>query len=193
VGTIQIAVTGDPGSRVFTLAAKAEPTLPSKLTPGEVAGMIGVGAGEIADEPAEVCSVGLPWLIARLRTLDSLQGATPDLGLIERVCRDHEAVGLTLYCLEALLEGCSVHVRTFAPGAGIIEDPVCGSGNGAIAVHLARHSYRASARFSYRAEQGLELHRQGVLHLSVDRNGEQMLSIRLGGQAVKVLEGDLWI
>ena len=42
--------------------------------------------------------------------------------------------------------------------------------------------------------QGLEIHRRGVLHLSVDRLGKsEALAVRLGGQAVKVLEGQLWI
>lgn len=190
-GIIPIAVSDGP---LFTLSATAESTITTALSRSQIAEMLGGSAADIVDEPAEVCSIGLPWLIARLRSLAALQAAVPDLNLIDMICREYRAIGLTVYSVEAVLDGCSLHVRTFAPGVGIREDPVCGSGNGAIAVHLARNLYQNRPEFSYRAEQGLEIHRRGILHLSVERgDGEGSLTVRLGGQAVKVMEGELGI
>jgi len=190
-GIISVAVTAGP---LLTLSAHAEPTVTTHLSRSQVAEMLGCSAADVGEEPAEVCSIGLPWLIARVGSLEALQAAIPNLNLIDTVCRKHRAIGITTYCVEAVLDGCSLHVRTFAPGVGIREDPVCGSGNGAIAVHLARHLYRDRPAFFYKAEQGLEIHRSGILHLSVERNdGDGSLTVRLGGQAVKVMEGHLEI
>jgi PhzF family phenazine biosynthesis protein len=190
-GIIPIAVSEGP---VFTLSANAQPTVTTRLSRSQLAGMLGCSPADVGEEPTEVCSIGLPWLIARVGSLAALRAAIPDLSLIETICQEHRAIGITVYCVEAALEGCSLHVRTFAPGVGIREDPVCGSGNGAIAVHLARHLYRDRPAFSYKAEQGLEIHRRGILHLSVERtDGDGSLTIRLGGQAVKVMEGQLGI
>ena len=190
-GVIPIAVSSGP---LFTLSANAEPTVTTGLTRSSLAEMLGCSPADVGEEPAEVCSIGLPWLIARVGSMAALRAAVPDQNLIDTTCREHRAIGMTVYCDEALLDGCSFHVRSFAPGVGIREDPVCGSGNGAIAVHLARHLYRARPAFSYKAEQGLEIHRRGILHLSVERGDEGgSLTVRLGGQAVKVMEGQLEI
>ena len=193
-GTIPVTVEGGDAP-LFTLASNAEPTVRTTLGRQEIGNLLGITSDDVAAEPAEVCSIGLPWLIARVASLESLQGARPDLGAIERTCREYRAVGITAYALDAVLDDCDAHVRTFAPGAGIPEDPVCGSGNGSIAVHLARHLYRDRASFTYRAEQGLEVQRSGRLHLTAERGGNDDLSIKvhLGGRAVKVLEGKLWI
>jgi PhzF family phenazine biosynthesis protein len=190
-GVITIAVSDGP---LFTLSANAEPTVTTALSRQQLADMLGCLSAEVEEDPAEVCSIGLPWLIARVGSLAALRAVVPNLDLIDAVCHEQHATGITVYCFEAVLDGCSLHVRTFAPGVGIREDPVCGSGNGAVAVHLARHSYRDRPAFSYQAEQGLEVHRRGILHLSVERGDEGgPLEVRLGGQAVKVMEGQLGI
>jgi PhzF family phenazine biosynthesis protein len=190
-GVIVIEVSDGP---LFTLSANAEPVVTTRLSRSQVAEMLGCSPADVGEEPAEICSIGLPWLIARVDSLGALQEAIPDLNLITTICREHRAIGITVYCVSAVLDGCSLHIRTFAPGVGIREDPVCGSGNGAVAVHLARHLYRDRPTFSYRAEQGLEIHRRGILHLSVERGDEGgSLAVRLGGQAVKVMEGQFRI
>ena len=193
-GMIEVAVTDDEPP-LFTLASRADATAVTTLDRQAIGGLLGLDSKDVVGEPAEVCSIGLPWLIVRVASLEPFQAAQPDLGAIERTCREYGAVGITAYVLETVLDDCDVHVRTFAPGAGIREDPVCGSGNGATAVHLARHLYRDHTTFSYRAEQGLEVHRCGRLHLAVERGGndDQSIAVRLGGHAAKVLEGQLWI
>jgi len=192
-GIIPVSVTLGDGP-LFTLSAEAGPTVGTGLDTSTLARMLGCRVRDIADDPVEVCSIGLPWMIARVASLAALEAAKPDQGAIEAICREHGAVGITVYAEGAVLDGCSFHVRTFAPGDGIPEDPVCGSGNGAVAVHLARHLYRDRAEFAYRAEQGLEVHRRGILHLSVTRRADaDSMTVRLGGQAVRVLEGRLRI
>ena len=192
-GTIELSVTDEDGLLSTMTMAESRATATS-LTQEDLVRMLGCDPGEVADEPAELCSAGLPWLIARVKTLDGLQRATPDQGLVERTCHAHGAVGLTTYSEGAVLDGCELHVRSFAPGEGIPEDPVCGSGNGAVAIHVARHLYKDRPSFAYRAEQGLEVHRRGILHLFVDRAAaDGAPAVRLGGHAARVMEGQLSI
>jgi predicted PhzF superfamily epimerase YddE/YHI9 len=52
--------------------------------------------------------------------------------------------------------------RIFAPGeGGGGGDPVCGSGNGAIAACVARHLDKTKTAGAYRAKQGIEICRDG--------------------------------
>jgi PhzF family phenazine biosynthesis protein len=192
IGLVPVEVSSHDGSPLFTISMGGASRRPADVDRELAARMLGCGDEEIADSPVEVCSVGLPWMIVRCRTLVGLAGALPNLALIETVCRKAGATGVTAYCPEAEMDGCDFHVRSFAPGEGIAEDPACGSGNGAAAVHVAAHLRNGEDRFAFAAEQGLEVQRRAVLQLSVASNGESP-AVRLGGHAVTVMEGVLFV
>jgi predicted PhzF superfamily epimerase YddE/YHI9 len=56
-------------------------------------------------------------------------------------------------------------------------------------VHLSRHAFLSRKSFSYRAEQGLEIQREGIIHVSAAENGGLLPRIRVGGNAATVMEG----
>ena len=155
--------------------------------------MLGCSDDALAETPIEVCSGGLPWLIIQMTSLKAVKNAAPDQSLIEKICNERNATGITLYCEGAETEGCSHHLRTFAPGVGIIEDPVCGTGSIAVAIHMAAHIHTHKDKFSFIAEQGLEVYRRGILHLSFERVENEPLRVTLGGQAVRTMQGTLEI
>jgi PhzF family phenazine biosynthesis protein len=80
-------------------------------------------------------------------------------------------------------------VRSFAPLHGISEDPVCGSGNGAVGIFI-RHSDQ-SAHFldkngTYTASQGAVVGRAGQIRVKL--NGE---NVQIAGTAVTLVDGQL--
>jgi PhzF family phenazine biosynthesis protein len=77
-------------------------------------------------------------------------------------------------------------VRSLAPGDGIPEDPVCGSGNGCVAA-LVRQVGILRGR-SYVASQGCCVGRDGKVVVEFDDT-----TIWLGGHAVTCIEGSLKI
>ena len=79
-----------------------------------------------------------------------------------------------------------LEVRTFAPRAGVDEDPVCGSGNVALAAPRASD---ATNPLTYRARQGRHVARDGRLVLSRTERG----AIELGGAARVTAEGRIAI
>jgi predicted PhzF superfamily epimerase YddE/YHI9 len=46
--------------------------------------------------------------------------------------------GVNVFGLYHVKSGADLEVRSFAPGDGILEDPVCGSGNGCVAALVRR-------------------------------------------------------
>lgn len=84
-----------------------------------------------------------------------------------------------------------VHVRMFAPGLGVPEDPATGSANGALGAYLVRHRVvTVDEPTTYiTSEQGLEIHRPSTLHIEVDCTEGQVAAVRVGGQVVLVAEG----
>jgi PhzF family phenazine biosynthesis protein len=97
------------------------------------------------------------------------------------------AHGVTVFGLYPAGADAEVEVRSFAPGDGIPEDPVCGSGNGCVAALIRRE--RALARPSYVAAQGRCLGRDGRVAVRFGDDG----TIWLGGHAVTCVEGVLHV
>ncbi|MCH6556261.1 MAG: PhzF family phenazine biosynthesis protein, partial [Chloroflexi bacterium] len=80
------------------------------------------------------------------------------------------------------------HVRSFAPAAGIPEDPVCGSGNATVAAYLVETGMLKDIGDEYVASQGTEMGRDGRVHVRVSGNGRV---IEIGGSSVTVIEGQI--
>jgi PhzF family phenazine biosynthesis protein len=79
-----------------------------------------------------------------------------------------------------------IEVRAFAPAHGISEDPVCGSGNGAVAAYL-RHTDQVRAFGSeFLSSQGAAVGRAGIVRLVIAPD-----AIRVGGNAVTCVDGHL--
>ena len=132
-------------------------------------------------------STGIFWLIAEITSLEAMMRVKQDLMALMQVPQ-----GLSIFCLGAASPDASVHVRSFAPAAGIAEDPVTGSSNGCIAAFIAKHGLlpERERRIEYVAEQGIEMGQPGRVFVSVTREGGA-ISVRIGGHAVTVLAGSL--
>jgi len=191
IGLVSVAVETRGGAPYFNLKAGAASAKETGVTRAQAARMLGCEEDGLSDLPMEVCSGGLPWLIVKLRSIDVSKNLAPDQSLIDEVCRALGAIGVTTYCDGGSLEDVDHHVRTFAPSVGITEDPACGSGNIALAVHMARHTHSDRSAFSFTSEQGLEVEREARLHLDVTRNPSGEPVIRLGGHAVQTAAGRL--
>src|SRR5262245_4987501 len=155
-----------------------EPT-PSQLA--AVAEGLGVTTADI--ERAAIIEVGPVWFTAQLASGSAVTALTPDMGKLAAL-NPTAFTGVTVFGLYAPGSSADLEVRAFAPGQGIPEDPVCGSGNGCVAA-LMRRDGVLNAR-AYTAAQGRCLGRDG--QISVQFEGD---TIWLGGHAVTCVEGSL--
>jgi trans-2,3-dihydro-3-hydroxyanthranilate isomerase len=86
-----------------------------------------------------------------------------------------------------------VHVRMFAPGSGVLEDPATGSAAAALGGYLAALDGREAGTLRWVAQQGAEIGRPSLLHVEADRLGGTTTAIRVGGEAVAVSEGTMTV
>lgn len=129
---------------------------------------------------AQAVDVGPVWLVAELAEITALEGLKPDLARLATYYEANGLTGATLYAADATDR---VVVRSFAPADGIPEDPVCGSGNGAVAAYRLAAGQVGDGD-SYIASQGRQLGRDG--HVSIRIDGAD---IHVGGSAVTCVEG----
>lgn len=151
---------------------------------GEPADAISSALGaRVATRPAPMAiDVGAVWLVALMEDVESLRRLEPDMTALAKL-----GLGVTVFSLTHGEEA-AVHVRSFAPAAGIPEDPVCGSGNATVAAYLVETGMLKDIGDEYAASQGTEMGRDGRVHVRVSGNGRV---IEIGGSSVTVIEGQI--
>lgn len=133
----------------------------------------------IRGEP-QVVNTGPLWVVAELDgTAKQLLEYEPRQKLILELSERARVTGICLFA--AREEG--VELRTFAPVVNVAEDPVCGSGNAAVAFY--RQSV-GSACGHYEAFQGSAIHRDGRISVNFSDN-----KIWIGGNCVTGVLGRL--
>ncbi|MFH2002423.1 MAG: PhzF family phenazine biosynthesis protein [Planctomycetota bacterium] len=192
IGLVPVDILQSPEGCRYRMTQACPQYRPVDLPLSELAAMLRCSASHLVEVPAEVVSTGVQWLIAPIKTKADVAALRPDMGRIEEVCRAHHAVGLTVFAVDSGSD-IQVKVRTFAPGEGINEDPVCGSGNGSVAAYIAKHAMLAGDPIHYVAEQGEEVGRKGRVWVDITNSIQAGPVIQVGGQAVRVIEGVLEI
>lgn len=130
------------------------------------------------------------WLVCDLGEAATVRRLQPDLDRITAISRSVGAIGFSAFGRETSGEaphGARYAVRAFCPGAGIAEDPVTGSAQACIGGYLHATEPAAAQGLRYRASQGRELGRDGVIEVNVDAAGE----VTIGGQCVRCVEGQI--
>jgi PhzF family phenazine biosynthesis protein len=156
--------------------------------------MLGCNQSDLVEAfPIEIVSTGVQWLIVPVRSLRAMKELKPNLAFLEETCAALKAVGVTAFSLEAESNRYAVHVRSFAPGLGVPEDPVCGTGNGSVAAYIAKHGLMSGENFEYLAEQGSEVEHPGTVVVRAALGRNKQWTVQVGGQAVTVLVGEIII
>jgi PhzF family phenazine biosynthesis protein len=178
-GLIPVRVEGE--RLFFELPEAAVRDIPAEQL-AALADALGIQTRAVA--ASALVDVGAVWLTLQLTDADVVRGLRPDQARVAALT-PRGAAGVTVFGVEGAGGGSLFEVRSFAPAHGINEDPVCGSGNGCVAV-LARRE-RLSAEDSYVARQGRSVGRDGRVEVRFGEAG----AIWVGGQAVTCVEGTL--
>jgi PhzF family phenazine biosynthesis protein len=190
IGIVQVEVLPFDKGRLLRMT-QGDPTFrESDLSRVTVAKMLGCTEFDFATTAFEVVSTGVPWLIVELSCSDVISTLNPDQKAIADECKALGACGVTVFAEHHKVDAVRIRVRTFAPGEGVTEDPVCGSGNGSVAAFIARHKHWGETQGSYVAEQGIEIGRDGEVYTSWKREGG-CLQVLVGGTAVTSASGQL--
>lgn len=143
--------------------------------------------------PAEMVSCGLPYYIVPVASIDAVRRVALDTALWRQMLAGTWAHHVYVVCLDGEGEGVDVRVRMFAPGSGVDEDPATGSAAAALGGYLAELDGRSEGTLRWTVEQGLEIGRPSILHVEADRAGGATTAVRVGGNAVAVSRGTMWV
>jgi trans-2,3-dihydro-3-hydroxyanthranilate isomerase len=134
-----------------------------------------------------VASVGLPFVIAELRSQRALECARVNPGALAAIVE--QDVRPSIYLYTRVVDGFDLRARMFAPLSGVPEDPATGSASCAVAGLLAHFAVGVSGSFSWRIAQGVEMGRPSTLLARAEKTNGVVVTTSVGGACVMVSEG----
>jgi trans-2,3-dihydro-3-hydroxyanthranilate isomerase len=193
VGPVPVRVEFEGDEPVFAEMSQPLPTFGRRLDDRKaVAAMLSLEEADLEPGlPVEVVSCGVPFLYVPLRGLDAARRARPRGDLIERASGEHGIPPeVFVFTREVEGAGSTVHSRMFAPGLGIAEDPATGAASGPLGCYLVRHGLVGrDAVAEVVSEQGIEMGRPSYVRIRIERSGDDITAVRVGGQCHFMGEG----
>ncbi len=149
--------------------------------------------GTVSHTPL-VASVGTPFALAEVASVEALSRAEPDLAAFRSAAARFPTLDgrIALY-LYAWMPGGErrIRARMFAPLGGIDEDPATGSAAATLAALLTSMAPGDNLDLSYAIEQGVEMGRPSLISASAVKSGEGPVSASVAGSCVPVSRGTL--
>ena len=143
-----------------------------------------LGCKVLLNPTPSIIDVGICWLVAQVESINTLLDLKPDFTKSADFERRLDVTGLSIYAAEDK----NVEVRSFAPSTGCNEDPVCGSGNGSVAI-FRLNAGQITSGSTYTARQGRKVKRDGYIAISINSDSE----VFVGGECVTSLNGSLLV
>ena len=131
-------------------------------------------------ERAAKVNIGAEWLTFQLKDAQSVRDLQPNFELMSKFIYPG-TTGVTVFGSYDSEDDVQFEVRSFAPNEGVNEDPVCGSGNGCVAVMVER--YDLVKDDEYTNTQGCCIGRNGKINI------KQEQPLKIGGHSNIIIEG----
>lgn len=192
VGPIPVRVEFRDGQPVYAEMSQPLPQFGPRFDERRtVAEMLSLDADDIDDAlPVEVVSCGVPFLYVPLRSLDAAHRARPRAEVMERALAGVVPPAVFVFTREVERAGSTVHSRMFAPPLGIVEDPATGAASGPLGCYLVKHGVVTSDGVAeIVSEQGLEMGRPSFIKIRIEKDGDAISGVKVGGQSHYMGEG----
>jgi len=141
------------------------------------------------DLPIQTVSTGLPFAMVPLRSLEVIRNFSPSWKRMAEYLAPTDAKFLYFVTRETVDPNARLHARMIFYNG---EDPATGSAAGGCAAWMVAHGV---ARPDERVliEQGLEIRRPSRICVRAARQGNEIVNVRVGGNVVEVMRGQVWL
>ena len=188
VGRIPVRFTTDAHSQLFGEMRQRDPEFGPRHNPEDVARASGLALEEIAaDLPIQTVSTGLPFTIVPVKSLRALQNLKLNWSRAAEYLERSQGKFFYFLSRETVAPDAKVHARMIFYNG---EDPATGSAAGCAASWMVQYGVTRDNESAI-IEQGIECRRPSRLHVRAVRKDAGATDVRVGGNAVEVLRGEV--
>jgi trans-2,3-dihydro-3-hydroxyanthranilate isomerase len=190
VGKIPVRFSTGSDGLVFGEMQQRDPEFGPRHSREDVARAAGLNVDEIADDvPIESVSTGLVFTIVPIRTLAAMRRLRPDLNRATEYLERSGGKFFYFVSRETEDKAARLHARMIFYNG---EDPATGSAAGCTAAWMVAHGVAAPEE-SALIEQGIEMRRPSRMVVRAGREGDRIVTVRVGGNSVEVIRGELFL
>ena len=191
-GLVPVKIKKDESGYIWCeLSAPEILSIGDPVSKSLVASVVTLNESEIltTTHPPQVASVGLPFLLVEISSVNSLIRAQIDVRKLELLIEKAGVSYIHLYCRN--VENFDIKARMFAPLDGVSEDPATGSANAALIGLLSQYENIDDSDKNWTISQGTEIGRPSVLYGRTQKQKGKVIGVWIGGHSVLVSEGIL--
>ena len=174
----------------FGVMTQRDPEFGQKHSREEVARAAGLAVDDIAaDLPIQTVSTGNAFAIVPLKSLAVLNKLSPAWANMKTYLEKTDAKFFYFVSREALSPDAKLQARMIFYNG---EDPATGSAAGPCAAWAVQYGVVPPDQQAL-LEQGVEMKRRSRIFFSAGRNGDKIVNVRVGGHAVEVVRGEVFL
>ena len=190
VGQVPVRFEASMGEPVFGEMTQVNPTFGMQHEREALGRATGIRAEDLDPGlPAESVSTGLEYTIVPLRTLRAIGNLNINHPLANEYLDKTGGKFFYFVTREAVDRSARLHARMLFYNG---EDPATGSAAGCAAAWMARHGV-AKPNERVLIEQGIEMKRPSRIFVRADKTGDAVVNVRVGGNAVEIMRGEVFL
>ena len=189
-GRIPVEFSAEGGRQVFGEMHQLDPKMGETHNREEMARVAGLAVEDIVtDLPIQTVSTGVAFAIVPLVSRKAIEKLALDWKRVTEYTERTEAKFLYFVTRETVDRGARMHARMIFYNG---EDPATGSAAGCAAAWMTAHGV-AQPDEQVLIEQGLEARRPSRIWVRAGKDGDRVVNVRVGGHAVEVMRGELFL
>lgn len=189
VGRISVQFEETPPDPLFGEMTQKDPDFGVIHDHAAVARAAGLRLADVDSSlPIQTISTGVPFTIVALRELAAIRELDVNLKSSAEYLEHSGGKFFYFVCRETVDRAARLHARMIFYNG---EDPATGSAAGCAAAWMVAHGV-AQPEERVLIEQGIEMHRPSRIFVRAAREGDGVVNVRVGGNAVEILRGEMF-
>ncbi len=190
VGKIPVRFSTGADGLVFGEMQQRDPEFGPRYSREEVARVTALDLADIADDvPIQTVSTGIAFTIVPVRSLAAMRGLHPDLNAASQYLERSGGKFFYFVSRETEDKSARLHARMLFYNG---EDPATGSAAGCAAAWMVAHGITRPDEPAV-IEQGREMRRPSRIVVRAGRDGDRIVTVRVGGNSVEVSRGEVFL
>lgn len=190
VGKVPVRFEESAGQPAFGEMTQVDPTFGLQHEREALAHATGLRLEDFDPSlPIETVSTGLPYVLTPLRSLATIQNLRVDMRRADEYLERTQSRFFYFVARETVDQAACLHARMIFYNG---EDPATGSAAGCAAAWMVAHRV-AEPDKRVLIEQGIEMNRPSRIFVRAARQDNRIVNVRVGGNAVEVIRGEVFL
>ena len=197
-GPVSVNITSENGEPVLVQFTCRTSSTVDHFAPTEeeLSNFLSIKISEIDRKKfsTRLVSCGFPYLIVPVRDYETVRKAKFNYSAwSQSIAPQTAAQEILMFSAKTPFNDSDFNARLFGPRIGVNEDPPVGNAMPAFSSYLCSFDQFRKGTYTFAVDRGDANSRRSVINLEMDNSGKEMLTLRVGGEAVMVAQGTMMI